>query len=138
MKMTETIKEYSENPERLRQTLSDVTIKMKLLGFMPYFLDDKDSRNVYKITIRRGKKQISFKFGDSIDNTEKGKEPSEYDVLTCVKWDGSILEDFEGFCSDFGYSEDSMKALKLWKRCKKQREKILKLFTFEELADFPS
>jgi hypothetical protein len=59
------------------------------------------------------------------------KHPTAYDVLACVtKWNPGT---FENFCSEFGYDEDSRRALKTYKAVCKEWRNISKLFTETEL-----
>lgn len=44
-------------------------------------------------------------------------------------------ENFEDFCNNFGYDTDSIKALKTYKACKKQAEKVSRLFTESEIDE---
>ena len=42
---------------------TNVTIKIKFLKHDFYFQDDKEKRDIYKITLKREKKNYSFTFG---------------------------------------------------------------------------
>jgi hypothetical protein len=127
-----------------------------------YFYDDKEARDIYKITLARTilgdkEKSYSFRFGQSIANSGEyvkrnpaGKTmydhelirrprgriaPSAYDVLACVqKYD---VGTFGNFCSDFGYDEDSRKAEKMYLAVQKGFGKIHDLFSdvMEELRE---
>jgi hypothetical protein len=46
-----------------------VEFKAEFLANMPYFEDDKEKRDVYTITLKRGVKEYSFKFGQSISKS---------------------------------------------------------------------
>lgn len=132
--------EYVENgKESFKEIVKSLNVKIDLIGTRRYFDEDTESRNVYKITVRRDGKQISFKFGDSINHTLEGIEPDLYDVLTTIsaEYDFNNTE-FEEFCSEFGYNTDSRKAEKTFKLWKKQNTKLHKLFTDEEIQVFPS
>ena len=60
-------------------------------------------------------------------------EPTNYDILTCLtKYDP---ETFENFCSEFGYDEDSIKALKTYEAVKKESADLQTLFNEEELNE---
>ena len=102
---------YNETAQAfLKKT--DVSCKITYIGYGPHFEDDKESRNIYRVTLRRSNRSYSFKFGDSIANSHKGDEPNEYDVLSCLtKYDVGTFADF---CSEFGYDQDSRKALKTY------------------------
>lgn len=78
-----------------------LTIKKNFMACKPYFENEKESRNVYHITIRdtRAKKEIYFDFGASIVDTKKGITPSDYTILAGLYTDTG--DSFEDFCSCF-------------------------------------
>ena len=92
-----------------------ITMTTVFLENAPYFPDDKDSRDVFRITLLKGKKKYSTKFGQSvIQSTGNGNNhPTAYDLLTCITKSGP--GSFEDFCSEFGYDNDSRSAEKTWK-----------------------
>jgi len=122
---------------------------IKLLGHFPYWEDEKDSRDVYEITLtREGRKPFIFKFGQSLANSgvpsmfgvrtiadkEKAEErarkdkkkPSSYDVLTSLTtYDPGT---FENFCADYGYDTDSRKAEKTYFAVQKEHSEVVRLF----------
>lgn len=138
------------------------TFTVKLLGNFPYFDDDKESRDVYQVTLTRGKETYSFKFGQSLANSapameEKRKKhlerkgrnivfkkfnpelfpkiPTPYDVLSCVqKYD---IGTFTDFCNEFGYDTDSRKAEKTYFAVQEEWKGINNLFAdvMEELQE---
>jgi hypothetical protein len=102
-----------------------------------YFEGDKEKRDIYKITLKRGNRRYSFKFGQSIVNSgyltvnKKFKSPTPYDVLACLeKYEH---ETFKDFCDNFGYDTDSRSAKKIYKACKKQFEKLSSLYNESEM-----
>jgi len=128
------------------------TFKAKFICSDKYFPDDQQPRDIYQITLTRGKNSYSFRFGQAIMYSteyveaaaqmrrDRGeslsyvraykkntvKTPTAYDVLTCVqKYD---VGTFENFCSDFGYDTDSRKAEKLYFDVQKEFSEINKLF----------
>lgn len=171
----------------------DVKITSKFLKHDKHFVDDKDSRDIYEVTIaRKNKGSFTINFGQSIAksltpnkidqllsivNIESLREsdkllrlrqlnklnieylasitisdylfnlfklvfnqsyctvlhnklrellPSEYDILACLtKYD---LIDFDNFCTDYGYSNDSIKASKVFEACNNEYCNVLKLF----------
>ena len=59
------------------------------------------------------------------------KEPTLYDILTCLqKYD---IGTFEDFCGEFGYDEDSITAEKTYHAVKKEFKAMQSLFSDEEL-----
>ena len=100
-----------------------------------HFAGDKEMRNIYTVTIKRNGQKYSFKFGDSINNTDKGIKPTIYDVLACLtKQD---FADFNDFCESFGYSEDSITALKTFKAVQREFKGVNRVFgdVMEQLQD---
>ncbi len=55
----------------------------------------------------------------------KGKRPNVGEVLESLVMDAHAAdESFPDFCADFGYDEDSRKALATWHACRKIREDL--------------
>lgn len=94
-----------------------------------YFSDDKDTRDIYTITLKNDRHKYRFNFGQSIEN--QGQHPTAYDVLACLtKYE---VGTFENFCNDYGYDLDSRKAYKMYKSVMKEWKNIELLFTPEQL-----
>ena len=125
------------------QQMDNLSSKIKVRfvddGFRPYFDESEEPRQVYRVFIRYNGKNTSFLFGDSLANGYDGimaqDKPQEYKntILDVLVSEAFIPEDFEEFCSEFGYDEDSRKAYKIFKKCVRQSEKIHKLFSDTEL-----
>jgi hypothetical protein len=99
------------------------------VNYGKHFPEDKQDRYIFTMKLQRGKKSYTFKYGQSI--AAGGEEPTMYDVLACFqKYD---VGSFEEFCSDFGYSTDSITAHKTYKAVCKEYAAIQRLFTVEEL-----
>jgi hypothetical protein len=113
----------------LKQT--ETLFSLKLLKRGKYFAGDKEERNIYQITLKRGLKSYSFTFGQSINGTQKNETPNAYDVLTCLtKYDPGTHEDF---CDDFGYDIDSISGLETYKAVKDEYNNLKTLYSNEEL-----
>ena len=96
-----------------------------------HFADDRDSRHIFKCTIRRGKKSFSLSFGQSI--ADGSNPPTAYAVLSCLqKYDAGT---FENFCSEFGYDTDSRTAEKIYKAVCKEYDNVCKLWTDQEIEE---
>lgn len=108
-------------------------MKVKFSGHKRYFDDDRQSRDVFRITLKNTAHKYSFNFGQSImDSTGNGdNEPTCYDILACLT--KYPVYDFEDFCSEYGYDTDSRKAYKTYKAVKREWENVNKLFTEEQL-----
>ena len=102
-------------------------VKLSVIGepeYRKYFADDREYRFVFKLRLKRNKKQYTFTFGQSI--AKGSNEPNLYDVLTCLtKYDPYS---FETFCGDFGYNSDSRKAEKIYKAVCKEWQAVERLF----------
>lgn len=105
------------------------SFKVKYLKYDRYFLDDKEERDIYKITLKNEKGSYTFTFGQSIANV--GQKPTAYDVLTCLT--KYVPGTFDNFCSDYGYDIDSRKAEKIYKAVKKEYQNIIRLFLIDEI-----
>ena len=67
--------------------------------------------------------------------TPAKRPPSAYDVLVCLtKYDPGTFKDF---CADFGYSDDSIKALETYRAVQEEWQEVRRMFgdCLEELAD---
>lgn len=113
-----------------------IRIIKKLLDQKPSLGISGGVHNRYKITVTRkgtSGNKFSFTFWDSISNTEKGLEPTDYDILATISSESTQYRDFKEFCSEMGYSDDSINALYTWKAYKRQSNRINRFFTSEEL-----
>jgi hypothetical protein len=111
-----------------------IVMKVKFLKHDKHFIDDKDFRDIYRVTFLRGGDQMSITFGQSIKDstTDGGYPPNAYDVLTCLtKYDPGT---FENFCGDMGYNEDSIKDRSIYKSVVKEWKKMFLFFTESELT----
>ncbi len=86
----------------------------------------------WRVTLRYRRRRLTVPFytGPAIE-----REPSAADVLSCIISDARAGEqDFEDFCSEFGYDNDSRKAERTWKSCASMAPKVRQLLgeDFEE------
>lgn len=106
-------------------------IKIEYFDYNYHFEGDKDKRDIYSVVLKRGNREYAFKFGQSLANTHK-KEPSEYDILTCLTtYDPGT---FEEFCWDYGYSDDSIKALNIYNKVVDEFKSLCNLYSDAELS----
>ena len=135
--------EYSEQPEVLEKLLRSTpfSIKAVKLGTFEHFESDKEKRDVYEIIVSRNGKIITFRYGDSLENTmlyrnassevsyhvleelKAARESALYSILTCIRSEFYCPDTFEYFCSEFCYGTDSIKAEKLFRNCMEQSKK---------------
>ena len=117
--------------QQMDKLSSEIKVRFVDDGFKP--------RQVYRVFLRYNGKNTSFLFGDSLQNGYDGimaaDKPQEYKntILDIIVSDSYTPEDFEDFCQEFGYEEDSRKAYTIFKKCVRQSEKIHKLFSDAEL-----
>lgn len=104
------------------------------------------SGNHYRVTLSRNapckvnldcpcstpSRRLAFDFWGSLNDAEKGEDPSAYDVLTCIGPDLYCPETFADFCSEYGYEEDSRKALQTFSRADRFARRLRSFFTEEE------
>lgn len=87
--------------------------------------------NNHMVTIKNieTEQKITFEFWASIAHPVLNKE---YDILNafyCFVSDAvSGSESFENFCSELGYDSDSRTAEKIYRKCKKQLEKLNRIY----------
>ncbi len=126
-------KDYQQEAINLLNLLG-VKFKSEYLKHDFYFDDDKQTRDIYRVSFTRvvdagGSKRFSIKFGQSINNA--GQHPTPYDVLACLqKYD---VGSFADFCGEFGYDTDSRKAEKIYKAVCKEFAKVEAFFTPSEI-----
>jgi hypothetical protein len=116
--------DYNYNAELFARK-NGITLVCKTPTYGKHFIGDTEERYIFPCTLRRkGKGSYTFKFGQSIAAGDK--EPSMYDVLACLQ--KSDVGSFYNFCDEFGYSEDSIKAEKIYKAVVKEWENVERLF----------
>ena len=94
---------------------------------------DGQNRYIFKCQLNRDRKQYTFNFGQSV--AAGSNPPSIYDILACLtKYDP---EDFENFCTNYGYDTDSRKAYKTYKAVVREWQAVNRLFgdCLDELRD---
>jgi hypothetical protein len=130
-----------------KETILDkIKIFFKDDGYGPYFDDDEskgEARNKYKVTVEYNGKRTTFPFGDSIANTEGGKDPesdpedyrnSILEILTSdYYYTKENYPNYQDFASEFGYGEDSRKGERIYARSLRQGEKLHSIFTDSDI-----
>lgn len=101
-----------------------------------HFNDDEKNgtrRAIFTCVFERieGSDYFDITFGQSIANGNA--KPTAYDVLACLT--KSDPGDFEDFCSEFGYNEDSRSAYETWQSVVKEWDKVNDFFTAEEIEE---
>lgn len=137
------MKTATQTPERNKAVLhfggSDVTIIAKLAGTTNTF--SKGMKNhVFNITVSfPSGNWETFKFHTSANDYNKGKnwmdEQDLKEAMDCIFRDATAGKmDFEEFCGEFGYDEDSRKAYGIYEECGILLDKVENLFTDAERA----
>ena len=67
-----------------------------------------------------------------VDEMGRPKKPTKKDILYSMIMDDINDMNFNGFCDNFGYDKDSIKALKIYKACQKQTKAYYNMFDSEE------
>ena len=123
--------EYTQQAENFAAKYG-VTLEILGCEYKPMW-NEKQSRSVFKLRLKRGGKQYTFEFGQWIK--DGNTSPDMYSVLACLtKYD---VGSFEDFCSEFGYNEDSRTAERTYKAVCKEFAAVERLFSdcMEELQE---
>ena len=100
------------------------------------FKTDEDLKDNWRKNANKYQVKISYfdKFyvTDYYMGSALTRKPSKKDVLYSFIADDVTGMNFEEFCSEFGYDNDSKKALRIFKACKEQTENFYRLFNEEE------
>lgn len=103
----------------------------------PHMADSSDMYH-FRVTMKRERKTMSLYFSVGRGWTEAQRDAlSDRDVLNCLARDAAGVEnstDFADWCAELGYSDDSRKAEKIYKTCKRQAAK-LKAFLGSDLYE---
>ncbi len=137
--MSEYLKQAKEFCEKTK-----TVIIPKFLYSGHHFEGDKEVRDIYEVMIFRNgqnKKPYIFKYGQSLQysrcNAKKVRiqGPTEYDILAALT--KSDCGTFKDFCSEFGYSEDSISAQKTYFAVQEEWSNVNRLFSdvLEELQE---
>lgn len=123
---------YAEQAKNfLKNTHSRLIITYVSTERNPNWKNDKP-RNHYKCVLKHARKQYTFDFWDNLYNTWNGIEPTEYDILACLEKYGPD-DSFEGFCCEFGYCDDSISALRIYKAVCREYKALRRLYNDEEM-----
>ena len=101
--------------------------------------DGQENWNHHRITVTNTEtgKRTAFDFWASIAHPVID---STYDILNafyCFVSDAvSGLDSFQEFCAEFGYDEDSRRAYKTWKACKRAADKFERVSGGVDIYDF--
>lgn len=124
------VNEYNQQAaEFMKATKTRITVRFYYHA--KYFIDDKEERDIYTITLRTPASSYTFKFGQSLTNTDQATPPRPYDIFTCfIKYDTGT---FKNFCSEFGYDTDSRTAERTYKAVCREYKALCRCYTAEQL-----
>lgn len=94
---------------------------------------ERNLHNYYIVTLERNDKKMQYDFYASVKNTRENKKPTNYDVMACLEW--YELGTFQDFCFNFGYNEDSIKALNTYLKCQKQQEELFSIIPEKKIRE---
>lgn len=97
--------------------------------YKKHFSNDDSERFVFNCTLKYKGRRYTFNFGQSLN--AGSKEPTMYDVLTCLE--KYPVGSFDEFCSNYGYNNDSITAHKIYKSVAKEYKSMLRVFGAELL-----
>lgn len=101
-----------------------ITMKILSSRIGSHFIGEKEKRWIFKIQLKRNKKQFTFNFGQTIASGEKN--PTMYDILSSLqKYDVQTLDEF---CREFGYDMYEPKSKKVHHLVSKEFRNVERLF----------
>lgn len=113
-------------------TISSTYKGDKCWGSEGYHKEPQNYHN-HVVSISRPGHRVSFEFWGSIVDPEiKTTDVLRFAVYCFVSDAASGRMAFEEFCSEFGYSSDSIKAMKVWQSCKKSLAKCDRMFSADQ------
>ena len=125
----------TEYEAQAKQFLADcnATIETRFIGKdVPlHWLSETKPHNKYQFTITTPKGKYTSYFWDSLRNTKANAIPTEYDILSCVE--KYSYDSFSDFCSEFGYSTDSISTRETFLACDEEYAGLRRIFTEEQM-----
>lgn len=128
----ETSTDYTVHAENLLKGMGVTFNAEHLDSECPLFCDGKHIHgDRHLITFYRRGRYMRIHFWNSYHDMQLSIYPTVYSVLACItKNDPGTFADF---CSEFGYSTDSISAEKTYKAVVKEWKKVSRFFTPSEL-----
>ena len=102
------------------KTAGEIIIESNYLGDTLWSADNKmQNYNNSEVKVTHDGKSYSFDFWGSIVNPEIQNDQENVFAFYCSLSDALGAKDssFEDFCSEFGYSDDSIKASNVYEKC---------------------
>jgi hypothetical protein len=101
------------------------------------YFEDNWKHDTWTVTFTKGTKMIEKPYYMGIGN--HGREPKPEEVMQCLIQDARSYTDtqnFKEFAREFGYSDDSIRALKIFKACKRTYRELEKFFGNEDFLNW--
>ena len=101
------------------------------------FKTDEDLKDNWRKNANKYQVKISYfdKFyvTDYYMGSALTRKPSKKDVLYSMLLDDVSGVDFDEFCCEFGYDNDSIKALKIYEACQRETKAFYNMFDGDEI-----
>ncbi len=94
------------------------------------------SGDAYRITLTYKGHRCGFTFHDNFKNSSTKEEIIESLLIDADAYNNA--RNFEDFCFEFGYDVSDSEAYKIYTACKKQADKVSRLFTNAEIEQLRS
>jgi len=90
---------------------------------------------IHKRSNKQLKQSFNFHTGTGLRVNGKPKQPSITTVLCSLLIDANACEQsFGDWCSNFGYDNDSIKALEIYMKCQKSADKLRSIVGYDGMA----
>lgn len=93
-------------------------------------------RFLFIFTNKHTKKTLELDYFVGIGWAEQHKKPTPFDVLYSIVMDNPHGMLFEEWCEEYGYNNDSIKALKIYEACCKQTAEFKNIFPEIHLENY--
>lgn len=128
------------NQTTQKQKIFDqINVEFEMVDEKPRYRDEATQSGLigyyyeYDAKVSYDGSELSFNYGDSIYAHDMGIEPKKYDILYSLVSDYYTPDDFEEFCNEFGYDNDSIRINKMFEELTKEKSKLDSLFPNREL-----
>ena len=96
----------------------------------PYIYELK--KQIEKRELKLNPLQYRYRSKGLVDELKKELLPNAYDILACLS--PMYEHNFQDFCNEFGFNEDSIQALKTYEACQDQELNLRRLFDHSQLG----
>jgi hypothetical protein len=123
--------QHAEQAEKFVQD-AGATMNIEFQFHGPHFAGEKESRDVYRVEIRRGGKSMAVAFGQSLaDSGQKRVKPTPYDVLASLQKHEPEMDVWD-FANEYGYEindrESYMRVSRIHMAVQQEYEDVLRVF----------